>query len=314
MSLVHAGVFSFVKDIFDGTDAEAGILQVNAQNMPLLQASLSPDTSGRGGGDIAIVDGSALLPESGVIGTWADIEEARSTQISLYVVRQGDSLSQIAKMFGVSVNTILWANDIKGSIKAGDELVILPISGVTHTVAKGDTLRSIAAKYKADLDEITAYNSLKAGSVLAVGSKIIIPDGELALAPRSSAPTASLRGAGGPAYDGYYQWPVEGGRRTQGLHGYNGIDIGAPKGTAIYAAAEGIVIIARAGGWNGGYGSYVVVTHPNGTQTLYAHMSAMIVSQGEAVRRGQVLGAVGSTGKSTGPHLHFEVRGAKNPF
>jgi len=312
----HAGVFSFISEVFSGNEAEAGVVSVNIQNMSLLQSVLSPDLSGRGGGDIAIVDGSALLSEAGVAGTWTDIEEYKSTQISLYVVRQGDSISQIAKMFGVSSNTVIWANDIKGPIHAGDELVILPISGVTHIVAKGDTLRSIATKYKADLNEIVSYNSLKEGKTLAIGDALIIPDAEILMTPRTSspAPTSRLRGASGPAYTGYYLYPLLGGRKTQGLHGYNGLDFGAPVGTPVYASAEGIVIIARYGGWNGGYGNYIVVTHPNGTQTLYGHLSALTVSQGDAVERGQTIGAVGSTGKSTGPHLHFEVRGAKNPF
>ena len=312
----HAGVISFIADVFSGNEAEAGVVSVNPQNMSLLQATLSPDTSGRGGGDIAIVDGSALLPEAGVAGTWTDVDDYKSTQISLYVVRQGDSLSQIAKMFGVSANTIIWANDIKGSIKAGDELIILPVSGLTHTIVKGDTIRSIASKYKANMEEIISYNNLKENQKLVVGETLIVPDAEIINTSLASSPTPTsrLRGAGGPAYDGYYARPLEGGRKTQGLHGYNGIDFGARTGTPVYASADGIVIIAKHNGWNGGYGSYVVITHPNGTQTLYAHLSLLTVSQGQAVQRGEVIGAVGSTGKSTGSHLHFEVRGAKNPF
>lgn len=316
LHVTHAGVFSFISEVFSGNEAEAGVVSVNTQNMSLLQATFSPDLSGRGGGDIAIVDGSALLSEAGVAGTWTDVDDYKSTQISLYVVRQGDSLSQIAKMFGVSVNTIIWANNIKGSIHTGDELVILPISGVTHVIAKGDTIRSIAAKYKADISEIVSYNNLKDGQTLTVGDELIVPDAEILMTPRTSTPTPTsrLHGAGGPSYDGYYARPLQGGRKTQGLHGYNGVDFGAPIGTPVYASAEGIVIIARYGGWNGGYGNYIVITHPNGTQTLYGHLSALTVSQGDAVNRGEVIGAVGSTGKSTGPHLHFEVRGAKNPF
>ena len=316
LNTAHAGVFSFVSRAFSGNEAEAGVVSVNTQNMSLLQATISPDISGRGGGDIAIVDGSALLSEVGVAGTWTDVDDYKSPQISIYVVRQGDSISQIAKMYGVSSNTIVWANNIKGPIKAGDELVILPISGVTHTIVRGDTVRSIASKYKADMAEIISYNSLREGQTLVVGDTIIVPDAEIAIVPLSSAynPTSRIRGANGPSYTGYYGRPLEGGRKTQGLHGYNGIDFGAPVGTPVYASADGVVIIARYGGWNGGYGIYVVITHANGTQTLYSHLSALTVTQGEAVKKGEVIGAVGSTGKSTGPHLHFEVRGAKNPF
>jgi murein DD-endopeptidase MepM/ murein hydrolase activator NlpD len=108
--------------------------------------------------------------------------------------------------------------------------------------------------------------------------------------------------------------PIVGGRKTQGLHGHNGIDLGAYYGAPILASAEGDVIISATSGYNGGYGRYIVISHTNGTQTLYGHLSANIVSAGDHVTQGQVIGAMGSSGKSTGTHLHFEVRGAKNPF
>jgi murein DD-endopeptidase MepM/ murein hydrolase activator NlpD len=193
------------------------------------------------------------------------------------------------------------------------ELVLLPISGVQYAVKKGDTLKSIASKYKADAQEILQFNDLKAGEPLAIGSTLIIPDGEVAM-PKVSTPTERLRGAGGPNYVGYYAKPLASYVRSQGLHGYNGIDMADPVGTPIMAAAAGEVIVSKNSGWNGGYGEYVVISHGNGTQTLYAHMSENIAYPGMSVFQGQVIGYVGSTGKSTGPHLHFEVRGAKNPF
>ena len=103
------------------------------------------------------------------------------------------------------------------------------------------------------------------------------------------------------------------GRRSQGIHGYNGVDIAAPAGTPIVASASGDVIIARSAGWNGGYGNYIVIKHDNGTQTLYAHMSSLAVSGG-TVEKGELIGYVGISGRATGYHLHFEVRGAKNPL
>ena len=122
-------------------------------------------------------------------------------------------------------------------------------------------------------------------------------------------------GDSGPAQDGYYSNPVPGAIITQGIHGWNAVDLGAARGTPIHAAADGTVIVARNNGaWNGGYGNYVVITHDNGTQTLYGHMTHAIVSSGQSVSAGQIIGYVGSTGESTGPHLHFEVRGAANPF
>jgi murein DD-endopeptidase MepM/ murein hydrolase activator NlpD len=98
------------------------------------------------------------------------------------------------------------------------------------------------------------------------------------------------------------------------LHGFNAVDIGAPVGTPVVASARGEVILSKPLSWNGGYGSYIVIKHSNGTQTLYAHTSKNTVSAGEVVEKGQTIGHVGNSGKSTGYHLHFEVRGAKNPF
>ncbi|MBX4209420.1 peptidoglycan DD-metalloendopeptidase family protein [Candidatus Parcubacteria bacterium] len=317
----YAGVFSFISDFIGNKEADAGVTSRSSEILGVLQANVGPSsTGGMGGGEISMIDGSALIQETGMYGTQADIQDSKSTQISLYVVRQGDSLGQIAKMSGVSVNTILWANNIRGAIHEGDELVILPISGVVHKVVKGDTIRSIAAKYKADMDDIISYNDLRPSSSLAVGSTIIIPDGESTVAaPRSipgaaANPTEKLHGAGGPFYKDYYMRPIDVGMKTQGLHGYNAVDLAAPLGTPIHASASGVVIIARSGGYNGGYGSYVVISHPNGTQTLYGHMSRVSVEQGQTVEKGQTIGLLGSTGKSTGPHVHFEIRGAMNPF
>ncbi|MEK7169690.1 MAG: M23 family metallopeptidase [Patescibacteria group bacterium] len=314
----RAGVLSFVGSLF-AKEAEAEIIfsPVNSQNVGLLAPALNPDPNpAKGGGDITVVGGVALLSETGPEGTLADIEENQSGTISLYVVREGDTLSAIAKMFGVTTNTIAWANDIsRGVIRPGETLIILPISGVRHTVAKGDTLQSIAKKYKADLTEIAQYNHLSENAKLAIGDLVIVPDGEIAPPPTNAAGRpAALRGAGGPSYEGYYLRPVIGGRKTQGLHGYNGVDIASYLGAPILAAAAGDVIIARSVGWNGGYGNYIVITHANGTQTLYGHLSSIAVTAGKSVVRGEIIGYMGSTGRSTGTHLHFEVRGARNPL
>ena len=286
--------------------------------MPLLEPATNIDPHPPvGGADITVVDGSALQADATANPGEGTLEEPSSSQISTHVVRTGETLSGIAELYGVKINTIIWANDIKGRyIYPGQELVILPITGVRHTVAKGETLASIVKKYQGDLEETASYNEVTADSALAVGAVILVPDGVLP-APVTPVvgPTAPVRNAGGaPAAAGYYGWPVSGGVKTQGIHGFNGIDIGAAYGTSILAAANGTVIVARSGGYNGGYGSYVVLQHDNGTQTLYAHASQVLVSVGAQVVKGQAIARMGSTGKSTGNHLHFEVRGAKNPF
>jgi len=319
-SVTHAGFFSFLSSIFSGGEEEKSSEQ-NTQNVALLQAALNYDPNpSKGGGEITIVGGSALLPDTGPLGTIADVPEGSPTspdQISTYIVREGDSLSQIAKMFGVSTNTIIWANDISRGhiIHEGQTLIILPVTGLKYSVKKGDTLKGIAKKYKGDVREIANFNDIEEDDSLAIGQVIIIPDGEIGT-PRYSASSRNrvVRGSGGPSYVGYYIYPVPGGKKSQGLHGYNAVDFGASSGTPILAAAAGTVIISRGTGWNGGYGKYVVITHANGTQTLYAHNLSNIVPVGTSVVRGQVIGYVGSTGRSTGSHTHFEVRGAKNPF
>ncbi len=285
----------------------------NSQNMALLEGHFGTTPISTATPHLAIVDNNALAPESDQGVIFADAGKAGGGQISVYIVHKGDTLPAIAKMFGVSTNTIAWANDIKGGkISEGQELVILPISGVKHTVKKGDTLKSIALKYKADVNDILAFNDVLINSKLNVGDVIIVPDGEVTLGV-SSSPSKSAQFNNLPTFAGYYMRPINGGRRSQGMHGHNGVDLADRYGSPIYAAADGVVIISRTG-WNGGYGTYVVISHPNGTQTLYAHMSKLLVSSGQSVKQGEQIGNMGSTGKSTGNHLHFEVRGAKNPF
>ncbi len=295
-----------------GAQEEFPGVNLTSLNMPILESTGNPNPKLAVSSPSHIVYGVALASSENPIA--GERRQATSDQISTYIVREGDSLSLIADMFNVSINTIRWANGLSGKslIRPGQTLVILPITGIRHEVKKGDTAKSIAKKYKGDLEEILQYNGIEEDAVLAVGSEIIIPDGEIMAAPSSSSGVAS-RAYSGPTYAGYYMKPVAG-VRTQGLHGHNGIDIGAPTGTPIYAAAAGEVIISLNGGWNGGYGNYVVIKHDNGTQTLYAHNSSNAVSAGQSVAQGDVIGYVGSTGRSTGSHVHFEVRGATNPF
>lgn len=290
----------------------------NSQTMSLLEGHLNIDPRPAGFKTLAIVNDTALISDGNNSETFIDEGQSGTGQISVYVVRKGDTLSSVAKMFGVSSNTIVWANDLKSNtLKDGQELVILPISGVRHIVKSGDTLASIAKKYKTDLAEILSYNDLSPNSKLKVGDEVIVPDGEIvvSVSSGSSSSAGSSVGASYPTYSGYYMRPLVGGKKTQGIHGQNGVDIGGlPAGSPVMASADGTVIIAKTSGWNGGYGLYIVVSHPNGTQTLYSHLSKVSVSAGQRVEQGQTIGALGNTGKSTGPHLHFEIRGARNPF
>ncbi len=327
VTVAYASFFSIFEDIFSKVSTQEQL--INSQNMALLSASIGLSTAyATTTPEIMTVGESALLADVGPEGGLPDVDNRveNQGQISIYTVREGDSIASIAKMFDVSANTIVWANNIArgGKIVIGETLAILPVTGVQYTVKKGDTIASIAKKYKGDEDEIRSYNGFEEGGVLALGSLVIIPDGEIVtpvVAPKPKSKTTSkLRNASGPNYEGYYKAPLANYRRTQGLHGYNGIDLVSHDGLGAYvsAAAAGEVIISKDGcksrGCNGGYGNYVVIKHSNGTQTLYGHLKGNAVSAGTYVAQGQLIGYEGNSGRSTGTHLHFEVRGAKNPF
>lgn len=330
----HAGIVSSFLHLFSvGEDSHASQESSLATVYPPLMGSQSiplgvEQVIGSGGAGmdskiLSLQDNALTAPRNpaGII-----LDEGQE-QIVVYTVQAGDTPSGIAKQFGVSLDTILWANNIKNSrlIKIGDELVILPVSGVKYQVRAGDTIESIAKRFKpkdeSDISSVIAdivhFNGLVGNEYLEVGSTIIIPDGEILTAPSTlsnPAPKVSAKGTTAPELKGYFMRPIAGGRKSRGLHGYNGVDLANTCGLPIVASAEGTVILVRETGWNGGYGEYVVITHPLGPQTLYAHMSSIIVAVGQKVSQGQQIGAIGSTGNSTGCHVHFEIRGAKNPF
>jgi len=316
--------------VFSKTSAAGEPFEVliHDSKLVLLDAATHSDPNpNKGSIAIGVSEGSALMPSTGPegtlpqgvsIGTGGPV----SDQISLYTVREGDSLSIIADMHGVSVNTIKWANDITdvSLIQPGDTLLILPVSGVKYTVKRGGTLFDVAKLFDADVEEIALFNGIDQDKVLAAGTELIIPGGNLA---EVSSKTATKSGSASakkittplPVLSGFFVSPMRTGLVTQGIHGHNGIDVGAPSGTPVYASAGGIVIVAKSdSGYNGGYGNYVVISHSNGTQTLYAHLSSVGVSVGQSVAQDEYIGDVGNTGRSTGSHLHFEVRGAKNPL
>lgn len=299
-----------INGMFGPLHAAESVKTSSLESMALLSAASLPSKIST---EIKIEDNALLAEEKGVSSKKNIIErKPENDQISTYVVHKGDTLSQIAEMFGVTVNTIKWSNDLSSNtLREGEVLVILPISGISYTVKNGDTLSSIAKEYKADIEDIKNYNLIESGS-LAVGTTIIIPDGEAS--PSVSQTSAGVYVEASIESNSYYMRPVAVGKRTQGIHGYNGVDLAAALNTPIFAAASGEVIVSRSGSWNGGYGNYIVIKHDNGTQTLYAHNNQNKVSVGDKVQKGDVIALMGSTGKATGIHLHFEIRGAKNPF
>ena len=233
-------------------------------------------------------------------------------EILAYTVEEGDNVSTLAERFDISTDTIVWANgDLDADpdfILIGQQLNILPIPGVLHTVKQGDTLESVAKMYKGDPQAIGEYefNNLKAPYALTVGQKIIVPDGEKPYNPRLvTLPDGRQVLVGAPRGLGRFVWPAEGWISTRfGEGGHRGVDIASWLGAPIYAADAGAITYSGA---LGGYGLAVIIDHGNGYQTIYGHLSVYYTKVGQAVRRGQAIGKMGSTGNSTGPHLHLEI-------
>ena len=235
-------------------------------------------------------------------------------QVSEYTVKEGDNLSMIAQKFGVSIESVKWANpsiDWK-KVKPGVSVSMPPVTGVVYKVKPGDTVYSIAKKFQTDAQGIVDFpmNTFSDDETFALvaGQTLIVPDG---IMPDESVTTPSIAriltpDAGSVTASGSFVWPAFG-RITQSFRWYHkGVDIANHDGGAILAADSGTVVVS---GWtNVGYGYHVIIDHGNGYQTLYAHLSSISVATGQRIGRGSVLGQMGSTGRSTGTHLHFEIR------
>lgn len=305
----------------------AGLVAVMALGVAL-GPSLLVDTSQTRAVISSALGGKLIFAEAetggGVFGEGMVSAEAISplTQVSekprsedvIYLVVEGDTVQSIADKFGVSLETIKWANpglNIK-SIKLGQKITIPPVAGVVHLVKAGETIYSIAKRYSADAQSIVdfPFNTFTNDETfaLAIGQRLMVPDG---IMPAEVAP-APLRifqtpNAGAVTATGQWVWPAAG-KITQPYRSWHkGIDIANHSGGPILAADAGTVVVA---GWpdNGGYGNRVVLNHGNGYLTLYAHMSRIDVVVGQTVGKGDRLGMMGSTGRSTGTHLHFEIR------
>jgi murein DD-endopeptidase MepM/ murein hydrolase activator NlpD len=228
-----------------------------------------------------------------------------------YVVQIGDTISTIAQKFSISTNSILWENSLSyySTIKPGQTLKILPTSGINYKIKSGDTIQKIVKKYGGSTKEIIEFNKLTDASDIVIGQEIIIPSGKkpVSYPVRPSNPTNTSFSQATTVSNAKLQWPTNSSRITQ-YYGWRhtGLDIGNKTGQPIYASESGKITKA---GWNrGGYGYYIMINHGGGLETLYAHLSRIDVKIGQNVSRGQVIGGIGSTGRSTGPHIHFEVR------
>lgn len=268
--------------------------------------------------DQATTQGDLALVKPDIVSTGE--AKAQVGTIGEYVVNEGDTISSVARKFGVTINTIIWANNLSFSsyVKPGQKLIIPSVSGVIHKVVRGDTLGRIAASYGISSSAIKEANGL-ADDNLSVGNILVIPGGKIIETAKPKATVAKTTATKTPVKATYENseplegsgrmvWPDSCRRISQYFKGWRhtGLDIACPWGSALFAADSGRVSRVQYG--RTGYGYNVIIDHGGGIQTLYGHLSAIDVVVGQYVAKGEVIGAEGSTGRSTGPHLHFEVR------
>lgn len=272
--------------------------------------------------ELVLIDKASILATSppvtvtpkvlGAILGASDADFTSQSEVLRYIVEEDDTLTTLAEKFGISVETILWANDLSATsiLTPGKELVILPVSGALHLVRPADTVSEIALWYQADAQDIVEFNQLASAEDVFVGDLLIIPDGIM--------PSVLPQGRLTAIANSYFIYPVPRSFKiTQGLHVFNAVDLSNGKcWSPVYAAAGGQ---AQRAGHHGVGGNYVRILHPNGVVTYYGHLASFIVSPGEKVLQGQIVGYVGHSGYTipagpAGCHLHFEVRGASNPF
>jgi len=284
-----------------------------------IEATLpAPTPEGEVGGPIErLAEVHTLIPTRG------------RSEVIAYAVKAGDTLFGIAENFALRPETVLWGNyftlqDDPHSLIPGQVLNILPVDGTYHFVVEGNTLEQVARFYGVEPEAITDWggNNLDLDNpVLVPNTYLVVPGGhrelqtwEVPTITREATSTAATNfgqcpgGYSGAVGSGFFIWPAD----NHFLSGYDftdihhGLDIKAGLGAPLYAADSGVIVYAGPNDF--GYGNLVVIDHGNGWQTVYAHLSQWNVSCGESVFQGYVIGLAGSTGRSSGPHLHFEVR------
>lgn len=315
------------------TDSLAGLIGTDPANLPMqTRLLLGPRVS------LIETRDSLLRPTLSTTLNASSAPIAPPPGIVKYIVQDNDTVWEIGERFNVGMNSVLWSNglDEEDVVRPGQELLIPPVRGVAHQVKATDTLDTIAQRYRAEPALILDYNGRKPGEPLGIDKWIIIPNGELPITARPDAPRvasapvarpappaparpaappparpapAPARPAPAPAAPqiatGRLQWPTRGSITTYYSGWHPGIDIAAPFGTPIIASDAGRVSFA---GWDRqGYGNRIMVNHGNGITTTYSHLSAILAQVNQNVAKGQTIARMGSTGNSTGPHLHFEI-------
>ncbi|MDO8571238.1 MAG: M23 family metallopeptidase [bacterium] len=317
----------FIDDTETSLEEETGYMTPTAvkSESPLLSEE-EIDQPQTGPGTVAVIPGALIKP----ILPITDVGVSEPHRLQTYIVKEGDTLSTIAQKFGIKIRTVLWANNLDGDrpLRIGQKLTILPVNGVLYRVRKGDTLERIARSFSADIQKISAINGIADTQILAVGNLLVLPDAVMRSTPTPTQPK-TLAGriknifTPEPRKGGEQKlitpaemiWPTTATRITQYFGWrHSGVDIAGPSSNKIFAAAAGTVVIS---GWQQGYGKTILIDHGNGKRTRYGHASQLFVHIGDTVTQGETIAMIGSTGRSTGPHLHFEVlvQGKRtNPF
>uniref|UniRef100_A0A7C4M000 M23 family metallopeptidase n=1 Tax=candidate division CPR3 bacterium TaxID=2268181 RepID=A0A7C4M000_UNCC3 len=285
-----------------------------------------------------LTEGSIFLNKPSLTNTI--ISTLQRDKITTYTVSEGETYWTIAFKFELDIDTLLWANSIAvadiDKIKPGEELIILPVSGLLYTSVEGDTIQGISDAFKISVDKIKTQNKLTS-NYIDPGTRIVLPgakkyvpkpapaaSGTVSVGtPQTGNQSAVPNYAGDSSYyvgtvavgSGAFAWPVNSGSRfisqyfgwVTRYYKHTGVDLDWRNGLDIIAA-DGGTVVAVGYGWGGGYGNHVIIDHGNGYQTLYAHLATIGVKTGQNVSRGQSIGVMGTTGISTGVHLHFEIR------
>lgn len=242
-----------------------------------------------------------------------DISQKPRDKVITYTVQKGDTISTIAEKFGISTNTIKWQNNLTSDIlSVGDSLEILPVTGIAYKVQSGDSVYTIAKKFDTEAQKIVdfPFNDFANPETFSLvsGQILVVPDGvKPSEQPFIRKQIFIAQGPSSVSSAGF-TWPMRGGISQFASWYHMGLDITNPTGTPVVAAQDGVVSQISSGYWDGGYGTNIYIDGGNGYKTHYAHMSSIVVNVGDRVSAGKtVIGYSGSSGRSTGPHLHFEV-------
>lgn len=332
-------VFGAETEVVENNKNEDSVVH-NSQTVPLLEASVNPDVKNSAIAPVVpIVEDGALLSFNGPLGIDTELESyASSEKISVYVVKKGDTIEGIAKKFGMSKTALLALNnDIKATstLKIGQKITIMPTKkevlvaekkAVVENQKENSVVKPLVKSTNSAIpvvaQNITPVVTLleQAPSQDAVSIEDSHDDSDLVSSVSSDTsentkPVEAEKPVG--TISGGYIWPFPSGvgRISQGLHADMAYDFAAPKGTPIYALNDGVILLARGTGYNGGFGLYVVMDFVDGRQAILGHMSKVVAVAGSSVKKGDIIGYVGSTGKSTGPHVHIGFHGElSNPY